>query len=561
MSTSVPTNGRATMAALRASRKGTNRKRRPRSPEISVCPKRWVWLVWMSNGVRIQTLAALDSSPRSISRSALASPWRMPAIGRSGARLAWTAEAEIPTEVAACANAASDPHPIPMRNSEQKTLALTGKRERCIPFMGASIVDDQLGRHDVGGLRRLGDGDPGCNVREDRLIGSPQPVLEPQLDPIDRMARARVGDAERAQLRDEPREVHDRHDGERLQHLRDAGPRAVEIVEQGVSEREAQPAHQIVVEQAVEAEPVHIRDVDEIGGEGNPAPAEGDVRLAAVGEFTGEQQLRGRRPGHVAIDDPARVRIVVVLLGSPEATDPEVQQPAAVDGRHAHPATDALRAVVVLDRVLGGLVLPAVHHPSGNVEPGRELVRRLQPGHALRPAEPLQLGGRGGQVECGVVALVPERRVEAAEREREAVPDRRDSGDVEAVQADLGLDRLAAELLGAGARRTDGRARTTEGGIEAVAVSVPMALHFDARTGREPRRKRLEGADAELVEAEIDSRRLGRHWRAAGEFGDHLDARVVVGRADEEAGQPDTRRLEGPAQGARVLQANLALLT
>src|SRR5438128_5948498 len=221
MSTSVPTNGRATMAALRASRKGTNRKMRPRSPEIRVWPKRCVWLVWMSNGVRIQTLAALDSSPRSISRSALASPWRMPAIGRSGARLAWTAEAEIPTEVAACANAASDPDPIPMENSEQKTLALGGKRERCIPFMGASIVDDQLGRHDMGGIRRRGDGDAGWHVREDGLIGSPQPVFEPQIDPVDRMPRARISDAQRTQLGDEPRQVDDRHDGERLQHLRD----------------------------------------------------------------------------------------------------------------------------------------------------------------------------------------------------------------------------------------------------------------------------------------------------------------------------------------------------
>src|SRR5207245_10557077 len=143
---------------------------------------------------------ALARFPRSASRSALASPWRMPAIGRSGARLTWTAEAEIPTEVAACANAASDPHPIPSRNSEQKTLALRGKRERCVPFMGASIVDDQLGRHDMGGIRRRGDGDAGCHVREDRVIGPAQPVLEPEIDPVDRMARARVDDAERGEL-------------------------------------------------------------------------------------------------------------------------------------------------------------------------------------------------------------------------------------------------------------------------------------------------------------------------------------------------------------------------
>ena len=41
---------------------------------MSVWLKRCVWLVWMRSGVRIQTLAVLEISLRSISRSPLASP-------------------------------------------------------------------------------------------------------------------------------------------------------------------------------------------------------------------------------------------------------------------------------------------------------------------------------------------------------------------------------------------------------------------------------------------------------------------------------------------------------
>src|SRR5438067_12926515 len=131
-----------------------------------------------------------------------------------------------------------------------------------------------------------------------------------------------------------------------------------------------------------------------------------------------------------------------------------------------------------------------------------ELVRRLQPGHALRPSESLQLRSRGCQVERGVVPLVPERRVEPAERNSEAVPERRDRGDVEAMEADFGVDGLGSELLDALAR-----AGTSKGGIEA-AVPVAMALDLDAGTGEEPWCKDLVHSQAELIEPVVDAPRL-----------------------------------------------------
>ena len=67
--------------------------------------------------------------------------------------------------------------------------------------------------------------------------------------------------------------------------------------------------------------------------------------------------------------------------------------------------------------------------------------------------------------------LVPERRVEPAERQREPVPERRDRGQVEAVEANFDVDALGPELLDALAR-----AGTPEVRIEAVAVPVAMAL-------------------------------------------------------------------------------------
>ena len=74
MSSSVPTNGSATITVLIDSRTEANRKISPSRPAISVCPNRCVWLVWMSSGVRIQTLAALEISPSVISFSPLIWP-------------------------------------------------------------------------------------------------------------------------------------------------------------------------------------------------------------------------------------------------------------------------------------------------------------------------------------------------------------------------------------------------------------------------------------------------------------------------------------------------------
>src|SRR5207248_990875 len=116
-------------------------------------------------------------------------------------------------------------------------------------------------------------------------------------------------------------------------------------------------------------------------------------------------------------------------------------------------------------------------------------------GHALGPSESLQLGRRRGQVQRRIVSLVPERHIEPPEREAETVSDRRNRGDVEAMEAELRRDLFGAELLDAGARP-----RTAEVRIEPVAVPRAGALHLDAGASRQPGRERLERADAELVE-------------------------------------------------------------
>ena len=104
---------------------------------MSVWLNKCVWLVWMRSGVRIQTFASLDTCVRSISFSALVSPWRMPVMGISGARLDSTADGEIPTAVAACVKAAIAPRPMPARNNVQNTFPLKGRRARWIPFTAA----------------------------------------------------------------------------------------------------------------------------------------------------------------------------------------------------------------------------------------------------------------------------------------------------------------------------------------------------------------------------------------------------------------------------------------
>jgi hypothetical protein len=50
------------IAAFKPSRTEAKRKMSPSSPAISVWLKSWVWLVWISSGVRIQTFAAVEIS-------------------------------------------------------------------------------------------------------------------------------------------------------------------------------------------------------------------------------------------------------------------------------------------------------------------------------------------------------------------------------------------------------------------------------------------------------------------------------------------------------------------
>src|SRR5205085_10605968 len=97
------------------------------------------------------------------------------------------------------------------------------------------------------------------------------------------------------------------------------------------------------------------------------SPAKGDARFAAVEEFAREQELRRGRPGRIRVDDPARMRVVVGLFGTPEAADAESEQAAAAGRREANAASDALCGVVVFRRILGGLVLPAVEEPGDHV--------------------------------------------------------------------------------------------------------------------------------------------------------------------------------------------------
>src|SRR6266511_121302 len=84
MSMMVPMNGRARITAFFHSPKEENRKISPSRPAMSVWPNRWVWLVWIRSGVRIQTLAVLLSCAISISFSALNWPCPMWVIGISG---------------------------------------------------------------------------------------------------------------------------------------------------------------------------------------------------------------------------------------------------------------------------------------------------------------------------------------------------------------------------------------------------------------------------------------------------------------------------------------------
>src|SRR5439155_2705667 len=143
-------------------------------------------------------------------------------------------------------------------------------------------------------------------------------------------------------------------------------------------------------------------------------------------------------------------------------------------------------------------------------------------------SESLQLRCRSGQVERGIVALVPERRVEPAERESEAVPERCNRGEDEAVEADFGVDAFGSELL-------DARARARASGVW-IEAAVPVALAFDldAGAGEEPRCKDLAHSQAELIEPVVDAPRLRGNRSAAGELRHHLDMRVVVRGTDEE---------------------------
>src|SRR5437667_3095461 len=210
MSRKVPRKGRATMAALVLSRTEVKRKIRPARPAISVCPNRCVWLVWMSKGVRIVIFASLEICPRSISFSPPASPCCMPVMGRSGARLAWTAAGDTPTVVTPARmqrghRSRSRAGRACRRSFRSRAAAIAGSHS----WRRLLVVDDELRGHDVAGIARLGDGNAWLCVGEDRPVGVAEAILEPQIDPVEMVSRARVGHAGRAQVWNQLRQVED----------------------------------------------------------------------------------------------------------------------------------------------------------------------------------------------------------------------------------------------------------------------------------------------------------------------------------------------------------------
>src|SRR5262249_27301114 len=108
--------------------------------------------------------------------------------------------------------------------------------------------------------------------------------------------------------------------------------------------------------EAVPADPLVVRRV---AGDRYAYTSERHTRLAAEHELAGQKQPGDRRPRHIDVDDPAFVRGVIVLLRAPPAAEAEVEQLIALDRRESNPATEALVAVIVLERVLGRLIFPA----------------------------------------------------------------------------------------------------------------------------------------------------------------------------------------------------------
>src|SRR5205807_4507391 len=119
-------------------------------------------------------------------------------------------------------------------------------------------------------------------------------------------------------------------------------------------------------------------------------------------------------------------------------------------------------------------------------------------------------------------------------------------------------DVLRAELLDAGGAT----ARAPEVWVVAVAVPVAVALHLDAGAGREPGREGLEGAERELVESEVEAAGLRADGSVARELRHHLDAGVVVRRADEEPRDADSTDLglRQPDHFGRMLPLKLDLV-
>src|SRR5438552_2524158 len=177
----------------------------------------------------------------------------------------------------------------------------------------------------------------------------------------------------------------------RMEFLFDAGTAAVHVVEVPVARREAEPLRHLVVAEDVEAQPVSVLEGARRLPDWNTDLARAHALLASVNELACEHEAAGRLPYGVDVDDPARIAIDAVLLGPPGGgTDAEVHDVVLSERREANPAAVGLVPVVVIERVVGRLVLPAVHDPGLRVERRAEPVaREIQAARArqrLRPA-------------------------------------------------------------------------------------------------------------------------------------------------------------------------------
>src|SRR5437870_7437340 len=112
-----------------------------------------------------------------------------------------------------------------------------------------------------------------------------EPVLELDVDSVDRHLAPGEEDAGGLEVGDDPREVEDRREREGVKLLIDAGAAGVQVVEVPVTRRQAQPFLELVVPENVEAIPAAILETREPRHR-SPDVAAAHVVLATVDELS-----------------------------------------------------------------------------------------------------------------------------------------------------------------------------------------------------------------------------------------------------------------------------------